>query len=227
MRPVNLLFVILVFGLSTSVFANPLLCATGAVTMMASQVAAYTESAIKRCNDRCCFPGDPTLTCLDDGYGMRTHPMLGGRRMHTGVDINYNWERYNRRRSAIQRVEGRLREPNTNIHAAFSGRVLEVNNSDPDHPYGLYVILTHRARNNDGEMVEIRTRYAHMREGCGSLRRLREGMEVERGNVIGCMGRTGQADGDHLHFEVLDATGTPVDPNIYCPLEQVEPEHCN
>ena len=63
-----------------------------------------------------------------------------------------------------------------------------------------------------GRMVEIdhgngwRTRFAH-------LRRIRvdEGDSVRRGRVIGTIGKSGNATGYHLHYEVL-RNGRHVDP---------------
>jgi murein DD-endopeptidase MepM/ murein hydrolase activator NlpD len=58
--------------------------------------------------------------------------------------------------------------------------------------YGNYVIL------DNGQGVE--TLYAHMSETKAVL-----GDSVSAGDVIGYVGRTGDATGDHLHFEVRGA----------------------
>lgn len=55
----------------------------------------------------------------------------------------------------------------------------------------------------------IRTRYAHMCRLNVSV-----GTVVQKGQVMGGMGATGDADGVHLHFEVL-VSGTPVNPLKY------------
>ncbi len=55
------------------------------------------------------------------------------------------------------------------------------------------------------------TLYAHLSGYEASL-----GAEVERGNVIGYVGCTGNCYGDHLHFEVR-VNGTPVNPLDYLP----------
>ena len=69
---------------------------------------------------------------------------------------------------------------------AALGRVIEV-----DHGFG-YV-----------------TRYAHLLEA-----RVRQGQAVERGEVIGSVGKTGLATAPHLHYEV-HVDGRPVNPYTY------------
>jgi murein DD-endopeptidase MepM/ murein hydrolase activator NlpD len=39
-----------------------------------------------------------------------------------------------------------------------------------------------------------------------------QGDTVASGQPVGRAGRSGRATGTHLHFEVLDANGRPVDP---------------
>lgn len=65
--------------------------------------------------------------------------------------------------------------------------------------YGRTVIVEHE----DG----ISTLYGH----CSKLRR-RKGQRVSRGDVIGDVGRSGNARGVHLHFEYRDPEGSPIDP---------------
>ena len=66
------------------------------------------------------------------------------------------------------------------------GRVIEI-----DHGYG-YLTL-----------------YAHL-----NSKKVSEGEEVEKGEVIGRMGSTGRSTGPHLHYEV-HVNGSPVDPKDY------------
>lgn len=69
--------------------------------------------------------------------------------------------------------------------------------------------------NGYGNMVEIDhgygivTRYAH-----ASRLAVKQGQRVERGQVIGFVGRTGLAVGPHLHYEV-HVNGRPVNPMRY------------
>jgi murein DD-endopeptidase MepM/ murein hydrolase activator NlpD len=55
------------------------------------------------------------------------------------------------------------------------------------------------------------TIYAHL-----DSFKVREGDWVERGQVLGLMGRTGHATGVHLHFELLH-NKVPIDPLLYLP----------
>lgn len=67
--------------------------------------------------------------------------------------------------------------------------------------YGRTVVLDHGGG--------WQTRYAH-------LKRIKvdRGWRVRRGDVVGTVGRTGNATGAHLHYEVLHH-GTPVDPRPF------------
>ena len=63
-----------------------------------------------------------------------------------------------------------------------------------------------------GQLIEVRhaegfsTRYAHM-----SQRKVNEGQQIERGQVLGLLGNTGRSTGPHLHYEILHH-GQPVHP---------------
>ncbi len=67
------------------------------------------------------------------------------------------------------------------------------------HPqYGRLVEIDHD--------YSIRTRYAHLDEIS-----VTDGQEVDRGTILGLMGRSGRASGVHLHYEVV-VSGRPLDP---------------
>jgi len=55
------------------------------------------------------------------------------------------------------------------------------------------------------------TVYAHNRRN-----RVKQGAFVEKGQVIAEVGRTGNASGNHLHFEVR-RNSRPEDPRVYLP----------
>lgn len=84
------------------------------------------------------------------------------------------------------------------IHAATGGTVVY---SDYQGAYGNHVII------DDGG--GIYTLYGHM-----SVNKSHVGQVVEKGDIIGLVGSTGNSTGPHLHFEV-DVNGTPVNPFSY------------
>ncbi|HDX9652500.1 TPA: M23 family metallopeptidase [Bacillus wiedmannii] len=77
------------------------------------------------------------------------------------------------------------------IYAAASGKV---SRSYLSSSYGECIMIMHTI---DGATWE--TVYAHMRSGS---RTVKEGDYVTQGQTIGVMGETGQAYGQHLHFEM-------------------------
>jgi murein DD-endopeptidase MepM/ murein hydrolase activator NlpD len=89
----------------------------------------------------------------------------------------------------------------TPVYAAAAGVVAA---SESSGAYGNVVILDHGGG--------LRTLYAHHRENL-----VRTGDHVRRGQPIGLVGRSGNATGDHLHFEVRWKDGT-VDPRTVLPL---------
>jgi murein DD-endopeptidase MepM/ murein hydrolase activator NlpD len=87
------------------------------------------------------------------------------------------------------------------VLAARSGRV--VYSGSTLRGYGKTVILDHGDR--------FRTLYAH-----NSALLVREGDWVEKGHAIARIGRTGNASGEHCHFEIRK-NEVPVDPMAYLP----------
>lgn len=77
------------------------------------------------------------------------------------------------------------------IVAATSGTVSKSYTSES---YGETVFIVHRIGGQTYETV-----YAHMRSGS---RKVSVGDVVEQGQIVGYMGATGDATGQHLHFEV-------------------------
>lgn len=86
----------------------------------------------------------------------------------------------------------------TNIVAAESGRVSYAGNM---RGFGNVIILSH-----DGGYSTV---YAH-----NSVNLVKKGQYVDRDSVIAKMGRTGNATGSHLHFEIR-LSGKPVNPLPY------------
>jgi len=86
-----------------------------------------------------------------------------------------------------------------NVVAADSGRVIT---SAYNSSYGNYIVISHGNVNG----VTMTTLYAHL-----SSRRVSEGTDVSKGQVIGLIGSTGISTGPHLHFEVT-VNGSRVNP---------------
>ena len=95
-----------------------------------------------------------------------------------------------------------IRAPkNTSIFAVSDGVVTDTGYTNS---YGYYVIIRH----NNG----ISTKYAHANQLC-----VKTGDSVKSGDVIALVGRTGNATGNHLHFEVI-VNGTRRNPAPYLGL---------
>lgn len=86
----------------------------------------------------------------------------------------------------------------TNIVAAESGRVSYAGYM---RGFGNVIILSH-----DGGYSTV---YAH-----NSVNKVKKGQYVKKGSIIGKVGRTGNATGSHLHFEIR-LSGKPVNPSSY------------
>lgn len=81
----------------------------------------------------------------------------------------------------------------TEVYAAESGRVINVGDQDkycPKGAYGKFVVIKH----DNG----LTTLYGHLSKYNVSI-----GTRVERGQLIGYIGKTGYATGPHLHFTVF------------------------
>ena len=85
------------------------------------------------------------------------------------------------------------------VIAADSGRVIT---SAYNSAYGNYIVVYHGTVNG----VTMTTLYAHL-----SSRRVSEGADVVKGQIIGLVGSTGVSTGPHLHFEVT-VNGSRVNP---------------
>lgn len=94
----------------------------------------------------------------------------------------------------------------TPIYAADKGKVIMAGDQDKycaSGAYGKYIVIKHQ--NN------LATLYAHM-----SLYAVDLNQEIERGQLIGYVGKTGWATGPHLHFTVFDANTFSVKQSRLC-----------
>ncbi|NRD27792.1 M23 family metallopeptidase [Frigoribacterium sp. VKM Ac-2836] len=92
----------------------------------------------------------------------------------------------------------------TPIGAAAAG---VVRTSSMHGQFGQYAVIDHVI---DGQRVS--TLYAHMQVGSSPLV---AGQTVQVGELVGKVGRSGVATGEHLHFEVLLGGTTQVDPKAW------------
>ncbi len=82
------------------------------------------------------------------------------------------------------------------VPTAASGKVVS---AGTEGGYGQTVVIEHAGG--------IRTRYAHL-----STTLVAPGDDVREGQVVGRAGHSGRATGTHLHFEVMTASGKPLNP---------------
>ncbi|MCA0342828.1 MAG: M23 family metallopeptidase [Proteobacteria bacterium] len=131
---------------------------------------------------------------ITSGFGLRTSPQTSrgaGSRNHAGIDM------------AIQ--AGQSGYP---AEAAGAGTISDISYSPGG--FGNKVSIRHP----DG----YTSTYAHL----GSIAdNLRIGDEVAAGTPVGTVGSTGKSSGTHLHFQMEDEDGNPVDPRS---MFSVDPE---
>jgi murein DD-endopeptidase MepM/ murein hydrolase activator NlpD len=89
------------------------------------------------------------------------------------------------------------------VATAASGRVVS---AGTEGGYGQTVVIEHAGG--------IRTRYAHLSTTLVAL-----GEDVREGQVVGRAGHSGRATGTHLHFEVMTASGEPLNPEQFAGLK--------
>lgn len=101
---------------------------------------------------------------------------------------------------------GRSRHEGIDLSAPAGTRVVAtaggvVGTAERWGDFGRVVVIDH----GDG----WQTRYAHLK----SIK-VKKGKRVKRGDVVGTVGKSGNATGNHLHYEIRHH-GTPVDPRSY------------
>lgn len=137
------------------------------------------------------FDHDPSSDFRDYRGGERSY------NTHKGTDFavpNFRW----------------MDNEDLQVHvlAAADGRVIDLHDGEYDRQIekgkairGNYVVIEHP----DG----FRTLYFHLKAGSIEVTK---GQEVGTGTRLGVVGSSGNSNGPHLHFEVHDEAGRPVDP---------------
>lgn len=124
----------------------------------------------------------------------RYGPRFGGQQVNTGF-------------SGVPSTHGGLdifAKAGQGALAAVAGVVAQVHKwtGGKNDPYGNYLDL----KGDDGNTY----RYAHL-----SSLNVTPGQRVGEGSTLGGVGHTGNADGDHLHFEVIQPNGQRTNPEPY------------
>ena len=139
------------------------------------------------------LPMGPVQGPVSSPFGWRRHPVSGQVRHHDGVDL------------AVP--------TGTAVWTVAPGRVRAVGRRGG---YGLVVEIDHPAGLG---RRPVRTLYAHLSAIDAALQ---PGSWVARGQAIaasgGTPGRDGVSTGAHLHFEILDSSGEPLDPGRFVRL---------
>lgn len=112
--------------------------------------------------------------------------------VHNGLDLGWNSK------------HGGKNQP---IYAAGDGKVVSIKDNDKTgKSWGNYVKIKHSSG--------IYTLYAHLKNGI----KVKKGQKVKMGDLLGHMGNTGKAAGNHLHYEYYKggaSTSYRVDPEKY------------
>ena len=132
----------------------------------------------------------PTAGYLSSGFGIRISPFSQRGESDEGL-MGYH--------TGLD-ITNQLDTP---IQATADGRVAEAGWMDR---YGWGIVIAHTD--------DLETLYAHL-DRIG----VRMGEKVSRGDIIGRMGRSGNATGVHLHYEVR-RSGKPVNPMPYMRLQR-------
>ena len=93
----------------------------------------------------------------------------------------------------------------TPIYAVLDGVVEIVSDGGPGfRGYGKVILINHGGK--------LWTLYSH-----NTTNNVKVGQHVKQGEMIATVGMTGRATANHLHFEVRNSKGTPLDPLKYLP----------
>ncbi len=137
------------------------------------------------------FSDIPSLWPIKGGLGQITFPFGQNRHPFTG-----HWYIH----TGIDLATGRRGDP---VMATADGQVIF---ADKDGGWGNYVMIKHKHG--------FYTRYAHLQSF-----RVTKGEQVQKGQIIGYIGNTGNSTGPHLHYEVHIGSDV-VDPMKYLNIKQ-------
>lgn len=140
---------------------------------------------------------------ITSGFGPRTYPNTGD---HSGVDL----------------VPVKNDGTDTEVGSRFSGTVTAVksNVSDSDTAKKVGNNWEYTGSNSGGNMVTIKTddglTIKNMHLKAGSIpSNIAPGTRVNVGDKLGLMGSTGWSTGPHLHYQIEDENGKPINPTQF------------
>jgi len=122
-------------------------------------------------------------------FGIRTHPVYQTSRLHAGIDLAPNG---GSNLPATSSAEGVV---TYNGYSATGGWIITIRHNE-------YLA-------DNGQILH--TSFLHL----ASQSPLKIGQKVDKGQFIGNTGTTGTSTGVHLHFEVHEGQGNPVNPRKY------------
>lgn len=122
-------------------------------------------------------------------FGIRTHPVYQTSRLHAGIDLAPNG---GSNLPATSSAEGVV---TYNGYSATGGWIITIRHNE-------YLA-------DNGQILH--TSFMHL----ASQSPLKIGQKVDKGQFIGNTGTTGTSTGVHLHFEVHEGQGNPVNPRKY------------
>lgn len=138
---------------------------------------------------------------ITSGYGKRNYPKTG---LHKGVDL-------------VPADDSKQAD----IGSRYNGTVIDVKSNVPDSTTATYDGggWTFKGTDADqtGNMVTIKTDdgkvIKNMHIKAGSIpSNIKVGSKVKVGDKLGVMGSTGWSTGPHLHYQIEDENGNPIDP---------------
>lgn len=141
----------------------------------------------KNISDKTREPVAGAASGINSGYGMRDHPVYKRRAMHQGVDI--------------------AKPPRTPVYAFADGYVFDLRFQNDRKGggysgYGKCIRLRH-------ENLGVDSFYAHLDNIAPGVVK---GKRVNKGDLIGYVGKTGATTGYHLHFEIRTYDDKQINP---------------
>ena len=128
------------------------------------------------------WPMAPGTYEITSGFAWRISPISGELLLHAGVDM-----------------AGPMGKP---IYSVADGVVKEV---DENSRSGAYIVIEHT--DTDGTVYSSVYRHQYRDQILVNV-----GQKVTAGQHIGHVGNNGWSTGPHLHFEILNSSGTAIDP---------------